>query len=207
MKIIVAGTGRSGTGYMSKLLTANGIKCGHEMVFTAKGVLPFRRYQADSSWLAVPHLREWRGKATVVHHVRDAASVLRSWFFDWPSIFNVGSRHRMNQYAKYLYQYYPDIKDEKEPQDQALLYYIMCNSMCELVSDLFFRVEDDPTELLRSLGVTGNLVCDLSRKVNTRDKKKHTRKDAIEVAKTSRFYVDFVEMYERYYPGALQELQ
>ena len=206
-KIIVAGTGRSGTGYMAKLLTANGIRCGHESVFTQWGPKPWRSYRADSSWLAVPHLRDWKDEALIVHHVRDAASVLRSWFFDWPSIFNVEGRHKNNRYAQYLYQYYPDILDGEKPQDRALLYYIMCNRLCEEYSDCFFRVEDDPTELLKDLGVKDNFKCDLNRKVNTRDKKRHTREDAMEVAKTSRFYSEFAEMYEGYYPGVLQELQ
>ena len=33
MEFLVIGTGRSGTGYMSKLLTSNGKPCGHESIY------------------------------------------------------------------------------------------------------------------------------------------------------------------------------
>ena len=60
-RFVVVGTGRSGTGYMSRLLTACGIPCGHEQVFgpaqatRAKPVV-WGKWEADASWLAVPRL-------------------------------------------------------------------------------------------------------------------------------------------------------
>lgn len=60
-RFVVVGTGRSGTGYMSRLLTAIGVPCGHEQVFgpaQATRVKPvvWGKWEADASWLAVPRL-------------------------------------------------------------------------------------------------------------------------------------------------------
>ena len=49
MKYIIAGTGRCGTGYMSKIFNEVGIKCGHENVFTVKGPRGLKSYDADST--------------------------------------------------------------------------------------------------------------------------------------------------------------
>ena len=42
LKIISTGTGRCGTAYMSKLLTSVGIPCGHESLFTNKGLTEYK---------------------------------------------------------------------------------------------------------------------------------------------------------------------
>lgn len=60
-RFVVVGTGRSGTGYMSNLLTACGIPCGHEQVFgpaqaTRAEPVVWGKWEADASWLAVPRL-------------------------------------------------------------------------------------------------------------------------------------------------------
>lgn len=63
MKYIVVGTGRSGTGFMSKLLSLNGIDCGHESVIDRSmnkqqvyDSINYTKYAAESSWLAVPYI-------------------------------------------------------------------------------------------------------------------------------------------------------
>jgi hypothetical protein len=49
MKFVVAGTGRSGTGYASELFTRLGLPCGHEDVFGPWG--PTSRFREDD-WTA-----------------------------------------------------------------------------------------------------------------------------------------------------------
>jgi hypothetical protein len=62
MKYLIVGTGRSGTGFMSKLLTMNGIGCGHERVLRGRHLTDYAKaiastpYEAESSWLPAPHL-------------------------------------------------------------------------------------------------------------------------------------------------------
>ena len=58
-KVLVVSTGRSGSGYLSKLLTLNGIECGHEISFNPDTHGPIEHpYRADSSWLATPYIKE-----------------------------------------------------------------------------------------------------------------------------------------------------
>lgn len=87
MKYLVIGTGRCGTGYMSQLLTACGVKCGHEEYFNPyrkADEQEFKRVQAESSWLALKHPWSFKGRK-VIHVMRDPlktwASLMRIKFF------------------------------------------------------------------------------------------------------------------------------
>ena len=76
MRVLITGTGRCGTGWMARALTAAGAPCGHEAAFTA------RRHGdcdwvAESSWLAAPYLDRLDG-VYVVHLVRDPLKTIAS---------------------------------------------------------------------------------------------------------------------------------
>lgn len=75
MRLIVTGTGRSGTLWAAEALSAAGIDCGHERAFD-----PRRHgegdWVADSSWLAAPCTPF--ADAYVVHLVRHPLDVIRS---------------------------------------------------------------------------------------------------------------------------------
>ena len=55
MRVLITGTGRCGTGWMARALTAAGAPCGHEAAFTARGHGDCD-WVAESSWLAAPYL-------------------------------------------------------------------------------------------------------------------------------------------------------
>ena len=78
-KYIITGCGRSGTGFLSKLFNDNGIKCGHESYYTVnnRGQL----YEAESSWLATPHINEFKDKK-IIRLIRNPVSVIKS-FLDY----------------------------------------------------------------------------------------------------------------------------
>ena len=86
-RFVITGTGRSGTGYICKLLNELGVKCGHESIFKpdTKNV-DFRDYSGDSSWLAAPFISKFDSNIMVFHQVRDPILVVRSFvgmgFFD-----------------------------------------------------------------------------------------------------------------------------
>lgn len=79
-KFIIASTGRSGSRYISQVLTKAGIKCGHEDWFTS----PARNKEresgliGDSSCFSVPHLADYDG--IVFHQVRNPLHVLTSLY-------------------------------------------------------------------------------------------------------------------------------
>lgn len=81
MKLVVTGTGRSGTGWAAATLNSAGIFAGHERVFTPKTVKPrtfidWYGYHADCSWLAVPRLPLMNVRAALI--VRNPLDVVAS---------------------------------------------------------------------------------------------------------------------------------
>jgi len=71
VKFLIVGTGRCGTGYISRVLTRVGVKCGHENVFSIHGIKPNKDYIGDASWLAVPFLPNFDPESVfVVHQIR-----------------------------------------------------------------------------------------------------------------------------------------
>lgn len=81
MRIVVTGTGRSGTGWCAATLNSAGVFSGHENVFGPKQTRPHSfidwcGYHADCSWLAVPRLPLFNVKAALV--VRDPLAVVAS---------------------------------------------------------------------------------------------------------------------------------
>lgn len=83
-RFVVTGTGRCGTRYLAYVLSASGVTCGHEEVFTPDGPGMWAGRRGDSSWLAAPHLEGFDGY--VLHLVRNPLHVVRSLvgmgFFD-----------------------------------------------------------------------------------------------------------------------------
>lgn len=74
-RFVIVGTGRSGTRYISRVLSAAGIRCGHEDWWTITGTRAIRLL-GDASWLALFNLDGFRGH--VYHQVRDPIEVIAS---------------------------------------------------------------------------------------------------------------------------------
>lgn len=80
----VAGTGRSGTLWTARILTALGGRCGHEQVFNFDRSGTLRRletttFKGDSS-LAVGAYLDDIGATPVLHVLRDPLDVVNSWY-------------------------------------------------------------------------------------------------------------------------------
>lgn len=81
MRLVVTGTGRSGTGWAAAILNSAGIFTGHERVFTPRTVqqgthIDWCEYHADCSWLAVPRLPLMNVRAALI--VRNPLDVVAS---------------------------------------------------------------------------------------------------------------------------------
>jgi hypothetical protein len=74
-RFVIVGTGRSGTRYISRLLRAVGIKCGHENWWSLKEE-PTTRLHGDASWVATFRLTEYSGQ--IFHQIRDPLLVVNS---------------------------------------------------------------------------------------------------------------------------------
>lgn len=96
LSVVVIGSGRSGTGWAARHLTANGQSCGHESVFDwTPYSTPTRRLDypgrtpspheapgelvAESSLAAIAYLGQLDASVRVWHLARDPAACVASW--------------------------------------------------------------------------------------------------------------------------------
>lgn len=76
-RLCILSTGRAGSGYIARLLTAAGVPCGHEHYYST-GNLHRSPHRAESSWLALPRVESGHFKGRVHHQVRHPLRVISS---------------------------------------------------------------------------------------------------------------------------------
>jgi hypothetical protein len=166
LRLIVTGTGRCGTGFVSRLLTSAGLPCGHERVFGPKGLIgaramlegPGGELMGDSSWLAAPYLEhECLANAFIVHLVRHplrfAESLLKLYRDNLPSY---------AAYWRFQCSALPELETLDDDWPTRLVYYwLNWNRLIERQAHgrrwLRFRIEDEPVMLLDRLQAAGLL--------------------------------------------------
>ena len=181
LQYVVTGTGRSGTVYLANLLTASGIPCGHESIFTPWGLEEARArlggripidvslisrqscgawqpnladLVADSSYMAGPYLDdELLHDTRIIHAVRHPLAVINS--------FVVGLGYFLEPEATdgwhvFIFEHLPELGQHWHPLERAALYYVRWNQLIERRARrenyFFVRLEDGPSRLLRHLG-------------------------------------------------------
>lgn len=95
LSYVVVSTPRSATGWASQVLTAMGLRCGHETYYNLHLQQPENRNEGiwgDSSWLAVPFIKDLPSGTVVLHQLRNPWDTLASivglaWFAWDQSIF------------------------------------------------------------------------------------------------------------------------
>lgn len=158
LKIISTGTGRCGTAYMAKLLTSVGIPCGHESLFTNKGISEYKyrilnrkkikfsdctmsvmepwtdpkSIVADSSYMAAPFLNLFECK--LIHLFRDPIKVISSFFyvlkyFRYPKQFNLDIEGEYQDFIKKHCEFC--FYEKLKPIDRVAVYFIEWNNMIE----------------------------------------------------------------------------
>lgn len=125
---LITGCGRSGTGYMSKMLTDNGIKCGHENFF---GVFSRNRkrikFSSESSWLAVPKINDDLD-ANFVKIFRNPIENIKSNV----DLLLFSPKMKHSPYQKYIIEHIKEIDVNKKTSiENAALYYIVWNELFE----------------------------------------------------------------------------
>ncbi len=76
----IAGSGRSGSGYIARVLTSCGVRCGHEEWFNPVNVR-VKGLVCDSSWCVVDELERYSG--TLLLQVRHPLKVISSFSRVW----------------------------------------------------------------------------------------------------------------------------
>ncbi|HEV3385052.1 MAG TPA: hypothetical protein VG097_09555 [Gemmata sp.] len=179
LEYLVVGTGRSGTLYAAKLLTALGKPCGHERIFTggeptetSPGIehggensacgkhfgLEFDGPPvAESSYMAVPFMEhECLKNSTIIHVVRDPLNVIRS-FLNNLLFFREDRASFRHAPEQFLYEHLPHLEFLPDPVSRACFYYLRWNQMIEeSIGDrryLLFPIENGPDTLLKLMGL------------------------------------------------------
>lgn len=140
-KLLITGTGRSGTGYMSELLRSSGVNVGHERVFSWQWARSggtkhkWMGLKGDSSWMAAPVLHTLPESILVIHVVRAPLSTIRS-MTERESL----KKGKRNPYFKWLTKngFVPVPGDTLR---SAIALYLWMNEMIEPYAEFRIRVE------------------------------------------------------------------
>lgn len=133
--IVVTGTGRSGTGYMSRLL---GI--GHESTFTAEGIDTRHVDWDDSSFAAVPFLPILR--AHIIHVVRDPRTCIPS--LARGSVFDLDQPE--STWRRFIWTFAPGVFTAPTPLARAETFWVYWNEMIEPYANELVRLEEISAE-------------------------------------------------------------
>jgi len=144
MRFVITGSGRCGTKYMSRLLTAAGTPCGHEAVFAYER-RDWGDLVADSSWMAVPSLAS--AGLPVVLMVRHPLSVVKSL----TEIGFLVGHDDQNPCHNVLREFAPEIYEWPSHLDRALDMWYRLNLAALEHAELVFRLEQFSVEHLTRL--------------------------------------------------------
>jgi hypothetical protein len=147
-RLLVTGTGRSGTTYLTELLRACGVRCGHEAVFGPYGQGDWDDFEADASFMAVPYLPLDIPTVLVLRH---PLAVVKSFHdFGFFTQCTTEYQHFVAHYAPMAWW------GERSELDTALAYWCTWNLRAALHADRIYRLEHlNPSSLAEILELGG----------------------------------------------------
>lgn len=131
-KATICSTGRSGSGFIAKVLQAYGISAGHESYFCFSWRDP-QSVEIDSSWLATDQLDDYEG--VVFHQVRHPLKVLTSLMHTYPN----GQRNA-EKYFPFRERMMPYRTGDLQRDFMAMIWWM--NNEIEKYRQGFYRIED-----------------------------------------------------------------
>lgn len=215
LKYIITGTGRCGTGYMSKIFNRSRIPCGHESIFTHTGISLNKKLVADSSAFAVPYIKDFKNtNVTIIHIMRNPIKVLKSLLYHTTS-FHIDEKindinNKKNKSAIFLKKYYPEIFEYKNIIDKLIMFYYICNNKIyddcynNNIKYLFFKVEQNPNDLFDTLKENHVDYEDLT-KYNTRDDNQIEDEQIISLLNTREIFSLIKPLIYKNYPNLINE--
>lgn len=169
-RFVVTGTGRCGTKHIAHLLTAAGVRCGHEdwfgplpafgegnwiprptLLSKARGLASRvkveilrrrRRLEGDASWLAVPHLESYDG--LVLLQLRDPLAVINSLV----AIELFAAPRKQSAFRRKAQAFVPRTGNQIL---DAMRFWVTWNRWAAHRADLVYRIENLDTALLRRI--------------------------------------------------------
>jgi len=161
IKIIITGTGRCGTLYISKLLSFCNIFCGHETIFDNSSwnqilqriygneelklskvakkhygdYLKDNIIVGDSSYMAMPYLdMNVFNDCFFIHVIRNPINVINSLCHNMNYFYDepYSNLDEFNRkYLNFIYKHVPEIKKYKNPYERAACFYLYWNDQIE----------------------------------------------------------------------------
>jgi hypothetical protein len=121
IRYAVAGAGRSGTGWVARVLTLAGGRCGHEQVLDHDRPGSLRRIQTTTLWgdasLAAGAYLDELGRRPVLHVLRDPLDTVRSW---WGAAVDPAS-----PYGAFMRREVPELDDPSLDQLGAAILWVV----------------------------------------------------------------------------------
>lgn len=147
-RILITGTGRSGTFFVHRLFQSLGLKATHEIVY-GPGVHSSwpEDVKLEASWLAVPRLNRLPEGTLVLHQVRNPVLVGRS--FLGRDFFKPGDRQ--TPYMRFVSEHEPSVYQLKDPRIRFMRYYLTWNRAVEKHAGFRYRVEDLDHQLIEHI--------------------------------------------------------
>lgn len=158
-RLVITGTGRSGTRYMSELLTKLGLSVSHQAAFHERfdgGLIEWEKHVGDSSGLAAPFVQHLPETVLVIHQVRHPAKVIRSLLRNGHVPGTAPHNPAVQRYADHV----PQMFEENDLVLRACLLWVHWNRLVKKIAlqpnYLQHRVEDTNQEFLtKVLGFFG----------------------------------------------------
>lgn len=152
--------------------------------------------ESDASYMAAPFLNEDILKNTkIIHVVRDPLNVIHSFCNNLNYFQNEYSN---NKYENFIYEIISELKNTMPQYDRAALYYIKWNQMIQRSNpSFFFKIENDPIEILKFLGKS-NTSNFSEKNVNVFRKFKDNIFDDYDQIKSSKIKDDLMKMSSEY---------
>lgn len=149
---IITGNACSGTGYMSKLFTELGYRCGHEKYFSYPKRDHLGQFSNDSSWLAMPYIYlNKNSHKNIIHIFRNPLDNLRSVIH---ARF-LNKEGRVYPHKAFVREHRPDILEYDNLLDRAIAYVGTWDNCLFLRDNLrnhrAYNVENQDPEVLADI--------------------------------------------------------
>jgi hypothetical protein len=226
LKVIVSGTGRSGTVYMARALSNLGYMCGHESIFTDGGydkaiellnnrnlittskvdvdsedcIFDSTLQVAESSYMSAPYLdKPIINNTKIIHVTRNPLLVLSSTFID-ANFFDDANPIQMI-YRNFVYSHLGELKKINNLLERSAAYYVWWNNMvefnCNHKNYLRIQVENiEKEEFFNFLNVPITSFDKIDKKINSW--KIRDRNIMISDIPEGTIRKEFIDIIERY---------
>lgn len=161
IEYLVIGSPRSGTGYMSSVLTQAQIPCGHENIYgIGRHIKKPNTLRAESSWLAtyfVDYVRNENPEVKIIHVVRDPALTLRSLL---GINFYKGGHSNIRRYREFAFAVDESVKENIQQ------FIINWNQEAARVADYTHYLYESDKKLFYDLDIDVENPKNISKKTN-----------------------------------------